>query len=159
MDQMTDFKAFKEKSGIDLEYYKDTLDKTLKSIQYQFDISEKNIKEYSSKTLRQMELVYQDDIKDFLQRIDDVRLENGKYYLEAKKSSAELKEKIEECGKIKEELKQMWEVELQKVLNYHGYQYTGVIDDMKKIQEEIAEIKETLKVLSISLFFRSIKRV
>ncbi len=126
MDGMQDFKAFKDKSLVDFDHYKDMLDKALKAITFQFDANEKNFKEHSKQILKKCEILYKDDLQYLKDRIEDVKVENGKYHLEARNLCKELKENLEESKKIKEELLGMFDIELQKVKNYEGYYHSIV---------------------------------
>jgi hypothetical protein len=153
MESTVEFKTFKDKSIVDLEHYKDVLDKTLKSITYQFEINEKNIKEFSNKVLKQCEAMYQSDLVSFHEKIDDVKLENGKYHLDTIKKAKELKESLEEAEKIKVELKQTFETELIKVKNYHGVKFDGVLADIRRIDVDLSFLNSNYKVFSNFKFF------
>jgi len=122
------------------------LDNTLKSISVQFDINEKNIREYSTKTLKQCELLFQDEVKVIHQKIDDVKLENGKYHLEVMKKIKELNITLQEADKIKDELKTLWDEELLKLKNYHGVKFDSFLGEIRRVEVELNYLNTSVKV-------------
>lgn len=146
METTFDLKNHKEKTIVDLDSYKNSLDNTLKSISQQFEINEKNVKEYSNKVLKAAEQIIKDESKTLMDRIEDVRIENGKYHLEAKKKSKELEESLAEANKLKLDLNKQWEVEFEKLKNYHGKKYDDVIRDIFKLEDEIKALNSQFNV-------------
>ena len=76
-------------------------------------MNEKTLKEYSIKTLRQCEQAFAEEVKQINTKIDDVKIENGKYHMETKKMIKELEKSLIEADRIKAELKELWEGELE----------------------------------------------
>lgn len=81
-----------------------------------------------------------------LQRVDDVRIENGKYSLEAKNRAEYLKKSLEDAEILKDELKKNWETEFENLKNYHGVKFDGVLGDIKRLDEDIMRYKNSLNV-------------
>jgi len=134
---------------MDLENQKHLLDKNLKFITYQLDVSEKNNKELSLKTIKHCELMIQDNIKPFTEKIDNVKLENGKYHLEALKMAKELKEVLLNADRIKDDLKDLWSTELQKVKDYHIVKFDSVVGDIKKIDVDLSGLHTNYRVIYV----------
>jgi len=110
--------------------------------------NENNFKEFSKKTLSQFEHLLKDDIKGFNDKINDVKIENGKYNLELMKKNKEMKEKIEEIERVKESLGQFWEDEMEKIKKFHFVKF-------EDLNHSIHELNEKLKMASHALNVRN----
>jgi len=143
---MVELNNHKEKTIVDLEHYKDILDKTLKSITHQFDINEKSLKEFSKNSSKLMEAMLKEEVKNFNKKIDDVKLENGKYHLETRNMIKELKESLDDTRLIKNELKELWEAELETVKGYHNKRLDALVCDIARIDVEIRSLNTNFKV-------------
>jgi len=139
---MVDFKKFKEKNLFELERY--TIDKTLKSFTIQFEQNEKNLKEYSLKTSKLCEDMIQEENKIISKKIDDVKLENAKYHIEAIKKTKEMNQALENIQKYKNELKDLWEFEFQRII---GVKYDNFEFEVKRVDTELNVLNSLLKVI------------
>lgn len=153
MKNLEALNIFREESSSEIKHYKDNLDKSLKSINYKFEVNEENTRESSNKTLKLCELMYQDDLKQLHQKIDDVKLENGKYHLEVIKKTKELKESLTEAEKMKEDFRDFCQKELLNLKYYHGDKIeiedkclVRLGQEILRLDQEILTICENYKV-------------
>ncbi len=153
-----DLKKHKEKSSSDFSSYKEQLDRMMKQFNFQIESHESSFKEYSRKTLQKFEKMHKNSIQDFTDKIDEVKLENGKYSLELMKKFNIVKEKIQEIEKIKESLNQFWEEELEKVKSYHNKKFEENLREILRLKKKLEENSNSLKVLE-TLKFRKIMRI
>ena len=144
---LNDLKRYKEKNTESLQTYKDQQEQMIKQFKFQIDTNDNNVKEFSKKTLNKFETMLKQDIQEFNDKINDVKIENGKYNLELSKKNKEMSEKIEVIEKVKESLSQFWEEELEKIKAFH---FTNFELSFKEIHELDEKIKLVANAIDVS---------
>ena len=82
-------------------------------------------------------------------------MENGKYHLEAMKKAKELKDLMVEADSLKEQMKDMWDSELQKIKDYHGVKFDSVLGDIRRLDAEISNLNSSYKVYYLFIYIIS----
>ena len=117
---MESLDLLKEKLTMDVRSLKNTLDVNIKQITEHQDTQEKRIKEFCYNILSTSEKTLKEDITEIKHNFSEIKMENGKYHLEAMKVVKQLNSEVAELHKMKVELHDAREKELKII--HHSVQ-------------------------------------
>ena len=128
-----------------MKMLKQGLDHSNKMIFDQRNIIEENMKEYCTKLLNELQNGAIAQMKQFDVDLRNVRVENGKYHIEARKQLEEVMSVVENVNKIKNDYVSEWANE--KTLFFEN---RLVFEEMKELfgisEKEHEEINQSMKV-------------
>ena len=146
-----DLLSFKEKNIVDLKLYKNKLENLIQQFSNQIENIQNKFVEFVFKKINELEIKLFERIKITDDRIDLLRLENGKY----------ANELVEESNKIKIDWEKLNEFEnrINEKLNNEIYQFQNLINNTnKKVidnQNEFKLIKQ--KFTKLSEFIKDVR--
>ena len=139
---ITEFQKDKEKNTIEHEHMKNQIISTIKQINIQLESTEKINKEFLNDSFKTCENKLKKDFYTYSQQLSDVKIENGKYHLEAMNRVKELKGDIDRFNMLKEDFL----VELNRIKSYQTTNYNNVLEDIKSINTNLESLKGATKV-------------
>ncbi len=143
---MTELKNHKDKYQSEHETIKSGLNSAIKHVNYQIEASEKKNKELNKENLKKFEENLKEDNKLIPHRIDQVKIENGKYHLEAMNKVKEAKAEIESFTALKDELNEAWAQEIDQIKNLKALKYEEFFKELDKVKDEVTDLEETVNV-------------
>lgn len=133
-----------------MKMLKQGLDHSNKMIFDQRNIIEENMKEYCTKLLNELQNGAIAQMKQFDVDLRNVRVENGKYHIEARKQLEEVMSVVENVNKIKNDYISEWANEKNLF-----FENRLVFSEMKELfgisEKEHEEINQSMKV---KIFFK-----
>jgi hypothetical protein len=142
--QLNNLNTFKEKQILDLKSYKEKLDKLIKTFSSQIENVKKAYSEYCKQALNATEEEFNKKYQRIDERLEQMRLENGKYSIELKQKSESLGIEWEKVINLKEEIKQHFHQELKKFEKRHQ----NTVCTFEQYKKEFQLIKNRFTQLS-----------
>jgi len=115
-----------------LKSFKDRLDQTTKSFDFQLKNSENIIRDNCFKTITHHENNTLSSLNDMSLRITEVKLENNKYAYELKQYSDTIIKEIESFNTLKEDLNKKYDISYYNLQNLHK----NTENDFEKLKQE-----------------------
>lgn len=142
------FITFRDKQILDLKSYKGKLETLTKSLQSQIDAINLASTQYTNRAVSECEERIKSLLKIYDDRLEDMRVENGKYAIQLKTQSNNLASEWNKVMNIKNEILVQFEAKVQEmkqsnlalVKNYEGYR-----KEFKLIKNRFTQLSEFIK--------------
>lgn len=142
------FITFRDKQILDLKSYKVKLEALTKSLQSQIDAITLSSTQYTNRAVSQCEERIKSLLKIYDDRLEDMRVENGKYAIQLKTQSNSLASEWSKVMNIKNEILVQFEAKVQEMKksnldllkNYEGYK-----KEFKLIKNRFTQLSEFIK--------------
>jgi len=129
----------------EVKMQKQKLDQTNKMLLDQRAAIETNMKDFVLNLVKDLENGSLGQIKQFGVDLSNVRIENGKYHIEARNNLKIITNNIEEVNKIKNDYITEWQQEKEMFAENRNL-FDGVYAEFKKTEKNHDEITTTIKV-------------
>ena len=133
-----DLQNYKEKNGIDLNNYKKKLETLIGQFKLQIDTSQDRYFEFCKERIEEVKKEIFDKFKIIEEKIDNMRLDNGKYSFELIKKSEELENKLNRINNMTNEVDEKMKEEMSKYQKYN-----------KELIKTFESQKEEFKIIKI----------
>ena len=137
----------KEKNVINLKSYKEQLESTMQNVKLQIDSLTKSIYDYTKNCIVQSEIKLTDMMKLYDNKIQDINLENNNNRIALKNSIENLTHEMEKENKIKEEMYEKINLEIEKIKQTN----CGVAIKFEYYEKEFDQIKSNLSQLNVNI--------
>ena len=104
IEEIAQFKLYKDKTGLDLGPFKKKIDLAIESFKMQLNNINNVSKEYTTSSIEQCEERIKSQLKIYDDRLQDSRMENSHYKMGLEKKSEEIKKELNYLNKAQEEL-------------------------------------------------------
>ena len=151
INQISNLNSFKDRQSLDLKSYKDKLEQLIKQFGTQIEKVKANFLDYCKESVDNCENRFNERIKSTDDRIELMRVENGKYAIDLKQQSNDLGIQWEKILKIKEEIFVKFDEEVAKFEKLH----TGTENTMDEYKKEFKLIKK--KFTELSEFIKDVR--
>lgn len=149
--QVTALNSFKDKNQIDLKTYKDKLERLVEQFHSQIENVKSSFLDYCRTSFEEMNIKFNERCKETEDRIEIMRIENGKYSLELKQLCENLGIEWERILKIKKEIYTRFECEVENFQNIHN----DTVESMEEYKKEFKLIKK--KFTELSEFIKDVR--
>ena len=144
LSNISSLNSFKDKQILDLKSYKNKLDSLIKSFQSQIDSVTLTITQFVDKKIHESESKFKELMQIYDDRLEDMRVENGKYAISLKTSSENMQNEWKNVINIKEEIFQKF----NKEVNDLKHRENIVIQNFDNFKSEFKLIKNRFTQLS-----------
>ena len=149
--QVTALNSFKDKNQIDLKAYKDKLERLVEQFHSQIENVKSSFLDYCRTSFEEMNIKFNERCKETEDRIEIMRIENGKYSLELKQLCENLGIEWERILKMKKEIYTRFECEVENFQNIHN----DTVESMEEYKKEFKLIKK--KFTELSEFIKDVR--
>ena len=134
-----------EKLSDDQKITKQVIDKTLKSFLEAKNVTEENLKQFCTEHMTSKENSLRSEIKQLIKDVENTRIENGKYHLEAIRIVNDAKIEMNNFTKMKNDIVSQWLRERQLFKDNENL-FLKVKSEFTETEKTHNEILEDLKV-------------
>lgn len=152
-----EFQSFRDKNKIDLEKYKNKLETLIGQFKLQIDSSRDKYFSFCNDKILETKNEINEQFKLIDEKINNMRLENGKYTYELIQKTEELKEKLEIINNITNEVDEKLNEQMKKYQKYNNElvkTFDSHKEEFKTIKIRFTELSEFIKDVR---FLRNIK--
>ena len=142
--------TFKDKNILDLKSYKSKLDTLIKRFQSQLDTITLTLTQFVDKKINESEERIKSLMKIYDDRLEDMRVENGKYAIMLKKKTENMMIELDKVINIKEEIYQKVNKEIDYMkgnVNEVSEKFEGYKGEFKVIKQRFTQLSEFIKDL------------
>ena len=145
IEEIAQFKLYKDKTGLDLGPFKKKIDLSLESFKMQLNNINNVSKEYTSSSIEQCEERIKSQLKIYNDRLQDARVENSHYKMGLEKKLEELKKEINYLNKAQDELYKKFERHLndsniEAIFKYYNNEIILLHNRINKLKNIIKEL-------------------
>ena len=145
IEEIAQFKLYKDKTGLDLGPFKKKIDLSLESFKMQLNNINNVSKEYTSSSIEQCEERIKSQLKIYNDRLQDARVENSHYKMGLEKKSEELKKEINYLNKTQDELYKKFErhisdSNIEATFKYYNNEIILLHNRINKLKNIIKEL-------------------
>jgi len=148
--EMENFDAIKEKLQMDMKSFKNILDTNVRQLSEHQETQEKRIKEFCYNILQTSEKNFKEDLQNINNNFSDIKMENGRYHLEAMKIVKELNLKIGEINEMKEEIYYALEKD-KKHIETNNHLVESMKEEFHSIKNNHHFVNDSLKVIVLNI--------
>ena len=152
-----EFQSFRDKNKIDLEKYKNKLETLIGQFKLQIDSSKDKYFSFCNDKILETKNEINEQFRLIDEKINNMRLENGKYTYELIQKTEELKEKFEIINNITNEVDEKLYEQMKKYQKYNNElvkTFDSHKEEFKTIKIRFTELSEYIKDVR---FLRNIK--
>ena len=155
MRNVTNLMERNEKSKIELKGYKDSIDQNIQLFNINTESFEKRVRERTEKAIESVKKLLEDEMAGFNKKIDDVKVENGKYNLNMINQTKDLKKECDDLLLEFPVIKQRIKEKLEEYVTANEVTI-GKFKDLKKefdhFQYKFSELSEFIRVINLLNF-------
>ena len=151
INQLSSLNSYKDRNTIDLKGYKEKLEGLVKQFSKQIEEIKSIFIDYCKKSVDECETKFLERIKTTDDRIELMRVENGRYAIDLKKQCNDLGIEWERILKIKEEVYSRFDEEIENFKKMHE----GTESSMNEYKKEFKLIKK--KFTELSEFIKDVR--
>jgi len=148
---IAELKNFKEKNNNENEFSKQQINNTIKQINFQLESNEKKNKEVINQNFKKIEDDLKEELASFVNSVENVKIENGKYHREAMNKVNEMKNESESIKLLKQEINEMYNKEVERTKKLQSVNYEGIFKDIEQAKIQINNLNSITKVNSNKL--------
>ena len=142
------FITFRDKQILDLKTYKQKLENLTKSLQSQIDSITLATTQFTNRAITESEERIKNLMKIYDDRLEDMRVENGKYAIQLKNQSSSLSSEWNKVMNIKNEIYAKFENEVQEMKKSNtkaAKHFDGYKKEFKLIKNRFTQLSEFIK--------------
>ena len=143
----TESLKLKEKQAIDLKKYKEKMENIINSNKNELSIVEKKVNNYLKSQVNYIEKTTNDKFDVFEERMNILRVENGKYSFELLNKCKELKDN---CDRIDDVIKKSFDDYNKEFIKYKN-SFNEMNDKLAKFEENYTNLETELKTINEKL--------
>ena len=151
INQLNSLNSYKDRNTIDLKGYKEKLEGLVKQFTQQIEGIKSIFIDYCKKSVDECESKFMERIKTTDDRIELMRVENGRYAIDLKKQCNDLGIEWERILKLKEEVYSRFDEEIERFKKMHE----GTESSMDEYKKEFKLIKK--KFTELSEFIKDVR--
>ena len=146
--QISQLNNFKDKNILDLKSYKTKLENLIQSFQLQIDNITKSMSEFTTKSVNDCESRINDLLKTYDEKMQNIRIENNKYFNQIKEEFTKMKKDWEKILQIKKEIYYKYDVEVSNMkesYNNVALKFEGYKKEFNLIKNRFTQLSEFIK--------------
>ena len=150
---MADLKNSKDRINSENEFSKSQINNTIKLINYQLESGEKKSKELMTQNIKFIKDDLKEELNTLVTQIDNIKIENGKYHLEAMNKVKDIKNDSEAVKKLKTEITDSYNKEYERLKMFQTMNYDNMTKDIEYFKKEISGLIHSTKVKLTIIFY------
>ena len=146
--QISQLNDFKDKNILDLKSYKTKLDNLIQSFKLQIDNITKSMTEFTTKSVNECEFKINELLKIYDEKMQNIRIENNKYFNQIKEEFTKMKKDWEKILQIKKEIYYKYDVEVSNMkesYNNVALKFEGYKKEFNLIKNRFTQLSEFIK--------------
>ena len=133
LDNISDFKSFKEKINIDSKNYKLKLESMMQSFQNKIDNTTRVMTQFTNKNIKQCEERIKGLINIYDTKLVNLRVENNDDFKKLNTETEKLKEELEKISEIKKEINDKINIDITNTNNF-------LKENLEEFRKELDEV-------------------